>query len=174
MCVPDRPDVGLKIRGGRSQADVDVVEIKVLHEQSAGWQLWEKTVFLRWNDLEAARLAAVLRVRVPPVGSDPGEHALIGARTLLESAGLVATELTVGKKRMQASAGQLLAAIPGQPAHPADLAELVEIQLPGRDEPLFSVCVETMDPGRSGTMSAPGALCCSYPELLVLHLKQAL
>lgn len=172
LCVPDRPDVGLKVRGG-GQGDV---EVKVLHEQTSGWQLWEKTVFLRWNDLEAVRLATILKLRVPPDGARPDERPIGGARALLQSAGATLTELTVGKKRMQGSAGELLAMIPGQAAHPADLAELVEIQLPNRDEPLFSVCVETMDPRRSPAQSIPatGAVYCSYPELLVRHLQAAL
>jgi len=169
LCVPERPDVGIKVRGG-GHGDV---EIKVLHEQSEGWQLWEKTVILRWNDLEAARLATLMRVGASSHTASDEVRPIDGVRDLLAAAGATFQEITISKKRMQASAGDLLAGIPGRAACPADLAELVEIRLPGR-EPLFSLCVETMDPGRSGTMSAPGALRCSYPDLLVLHLKHAL
>jgi len=170
LCVQDRPDVGLKIRG----ANHGDVEIKVLHEQSSGWQLWEKTVFMRWNDLEVARLATILRVRVPPDRESSDTEALTGARQLLQDAGVTATDVMIQKQRMQAGAGELLASIPGHAMHPSDLAELVVIQLPGREQQLFSMCIETMDPGRSAPLSAPGALCCSYPELLVLHTKGAL
>jgi len=172
VCLPGRPDIGIKIRGG-GHGDV---EVKTLHEQSDGWQLWEKTVILRWNDLEAARFATLLRVNASFDDASADARPIDGVRRVLKAAGVASHEVTVGKERMQASAGDLLAAIPGQSAHPVDLAELVEIQLPGRPDPLFSVCVESMDPGPSVAMCVPqaGAICCSYPELLVRFIEQTL
>lgn len=43
LVVPDRVDVGLKLRGG-AEGDFDA---KVLHARSVGWELWEKIAYFQ-------------------------------------------------------------------------------------------------------------------------------
>src|SRR5262245_32945616 len=103
LVLADRPDVGLKLRGeGRE------FEIKVRHAARDGWELWEKTPFFRWNDLEAARLAVLLQREFPPGRVDSHATPVDGVKALLSGAGVAWREMTVGKTRMQARAGDLL------------------------------------------------------------------
>jgi hypothetical protein len=56
------------------------------------------------------------------------------------------------------------------------LGELVAIGLPGRSEPLHSLCVEAFQPLHSVRMQIDyeHALCCGYPELLTKFVAAAL
>src|ERR1044072_6970683 len=64
LVLPDRPDVGLKLRGGAE----DEFEMKVRHSLKDGWELWEKIIFFRWNKIEARRFAAALQRDLPMDG----------------------------------------------------------------------------------------------------------
>jgi hypothetical protein len=172
LVLPDRVDVGLKLRGG-AEGDFDA---KALHCRSAGWELGEKIAFFRWDTLEAVRFAAMIRVAASFTGVASDVTPTVGAKRVLETASLKAVEVKVEKKRIQGNAGTLLAPVSGHSAHPGCLAELVQIELSERTNPLFSVCLETMDPLQSGIDTLPrgGALHCGYPELLVKHVRGAL
>jgi hypothetical protein len=171
LVLLDRADAGLKLRGGQEE-DFD---FKVLHRRSGGWELWEKCAFPRWNALEVVRMAALLQLTPPALGrlddTTPGK----GIEAFLDAAGIQRAQIVVRKKRLQAAAGDLISAWPGSCADPGSLAELVEITLPGRVEPVFSLCLETMAPlaGGNDPVPASGGLCCGYPELLLRHLKKS-
>lgn len=172
LVLPDRVDVGLKLRAS-AEGDLDA---KVLHARSAGWELWEKIAYFKWDTLEAARFTAMVRLVPSSAAVVSHVNPTLGAKGILQAASLNAVEVKVEKKRIQAAASDLLASISGHSASRGCLAELVEIRLPQRTSPLFSLCVETMDPLQSGIGPFPpdGALCCGYPELLVRYVKGAL
>src|SRR3954470_4089103 len=83
LVLADRPDVGLKLRG-----QAGVLEIKVRHAARDGWELWEKTPFFRWNDLEASRLAVLLQHEFPAGPVDPKLAPVDGVKALLTGAGI--------------------------------------------------------------------------------------
>jgi hypothetical protein len=85
-------------------------------------------------------------------------------------------EVQVRKTRIQTAAGHLLKEMPQCSAAPWWLSEIVVISLPGRDTPVYSVCLETVEPLRGGIvpLSDPGAIRCGYPELLARHLRGSL
>lgn len=172
LVLLDRADVGLKLRGG-AEGDFDA---KVLHARSGGWELWEKVAFFKWNELEAIRFAALLHERRSPDAIAASGTPTLGAQAELENLRIRFEDVKVEKTRIQTSAGAMFGAITASQCSSDWLAELVEIRLPDRGEPLFSVCVETMDPIRGGTepFAAGGALCCGYPELLIRHRRKAL
>ncbi len=172
LVLPDRVDIGLKLRGG-AEGDFDA---KVLHARSNGWELWEKIAYFRWNSLEATRFGAMVRQKPTSDATPSNLTPTRGVKDLLRNAGLPNLEVRVEKKRIQAAARELLFSLGGQPLSPNWLAELVEIRLPERVEPLFSVCVETMDPLHGGMdiFNAAGALRCGYPELLVRYARRGL
>ena len=168
LVLLDRDDVGLKKRGSEEES----FDLKVRHRQSGGWELWEKCAFFRWDGLEVLRFAALLqlpppadlRVRGAPT---PGQ----GVDAFVTSAGLRARNLVVDKKRLQTAVRDLLPEWPGSPAGPGWIAELVEIGLPGRGRPLFSLCFEAMTPTIDDPMPASGGVARGYPELLRRHLR---
>jgi hypothetical protein len=166
LVLDRRPDAGLKLRGGGD----DDFDLKIRHASEGGWELWEKYAFFKWNAVEAARLAVMLRIPPPPVSDDvtPGH----GAEALLGAAGVTHRRVTVGKKRAQASSRELLATWPGLACDPIWLAELVEITLPGRSQPLFSLCLEAIEPplGAGDPVPLEGGRRSGYPELLLEHL----
>jgi hypothetical protein len=164
-----RVDVGIKLR---SASDL---EVKSLHTRSGNWELWEKSPYLKWSAAEAARFANMLRLESK--GGDTAEsNPLKGAQELLRGAGIESTRLQVQKKRIQNFAADLLQSVPGFVVDPYWLAEMVEIELPNRQSPILSVCLETFDPFRGGLSPFPeeGILRCGYPELLVRHLTHGL
>lgn len=170
LVLLDRADAGLKLRGGQEE-DFD---LKVLHRRTGGWELWEKCAFFKWDSLEVLRLAAMLQVPPPaPRGRGdltPGR----GVAAFLAAAELQARQLVVDKKRLQTAVGDLLAAWPGSLAAPGWIAELVEITLPDRKKPLFSLCLEAMAAVAGDPVPTSAALVCGYPELLRKHLKNSL
>ena len=163
--VLDRADAGLKLRG----SDENDFDLKVLHQRSGHWELWEKCIFTTWNALEAARLAAMLRVNPPMIDRFEDETPARGAEALLERLGIPIARVIVSKKRLQAGGRDLMSVWPSFVVDPTSLVELVEIALPGRAERVFSLCLE------SGTaLSSPNepfpaseAVYCGYPELLL-------
>ena len=159
----DRLDVGLKLRGG----DSDEFDVKVLHQRSGPWELWEKVPFFKWNSLEVVRLAALLRVKPPDSGLPEKATPAEGAQAFLTAAGIETLQITVAKTRIQGRAGDLLATVPETAVVSSWLAELAEIEIEGRDA--FSVCLESLDPVQGGIEVLPweGAVACGYPELLV-------
>jgi hypothetical protein len=169
LVLLDRADAGLKLRGGQEE-DFD---LKVLHRRSGRWELWEKCAFFEWNSLEVARVSAMLRMSATGTGhlgeNSPGK----GVEAFLASAGVRRTQISIGKKRLQAAAGDLLATWPASCVDPRWLVELVEITLPDRTAPVFSLCLESVEPQTGGNEPVPaaGGLCCGYPELLIRHLK---
>ncbi len=170
LVLLDRPDIGLKLRGG----DDEQFDAKMLHARTGGWELWEKLAYFRWDALEAARFAVSVRAAAAPprVGATP----TAGAKDVLRAAGLGSVEVRVEKTRIQASASDLLAPVAPPAASTACLAELVAIRLADRRDPLFSLCIETMDPVHSAAeiVERGGALSCGYPELLVRHVRGTL
>ena len=169
LVLPGRTDVGLKLRGG------DEFEAKVLHQRSGGWELWEKCAFFRWNSIEAARLAAMLRVAAPTAPVDGTLAPVKGAGALLRDRSMSNREVTTSKTRIQALASELVDDVPGLAAKPGWLTELVEITLPGK-RLVHSLCFETMDPLENGRdpIAPDGALRCGYPELLLKQLEGGL
>jgi hypothetical protein len=172
LVLLDRADVGLKLRGGAG-GDFDA---KVLHARNGGWELWEKVAFFKWNELEAIRFAALVRERRSPDAAAAEGTPTQGAQAELENLGILYEEVKVEKTRIQTSAREMLGGIAASQWSSDWLAELVEIRLPDRGEPLLSACVETMEPIRGGIepFAAGGALCCGYPELLIRHRRKAL
>ena len=161
-----RTDVGLKLRGEKD----DEFDVKVLHERRAGWELWEKVPFFRWNPLEEVRLAALLGIAPSPQAYPPKTAPSQGAEQLLKSVGIDVRTVRVKKLRMQAAAAALLPSFAAT-VSPTWLAELVRIELPGRQDFVYSLCLESMEPIRGGIEPVPsaGALCAGYPELLLRH-----
>jgi hypothetical protein len=162
LVLPDRADVGLKLRGQDGQ-----LEVKVRHESTAGWELWEKIPFFEWNALEGARLAAILQRDLPQEGIDPDAEPVAGVKALLRAAAMPWREIEVGKQRMQARTGDLL---PGLAASldPAWLAEIVEIDVGGRTS--RSICFETMSPDGNVADALPDGTAgrnTGYPAFLI-------
>jgi hypothetical protein len=168
LVLRGRLDAGLKLRGGGE----DDFDVKVRHSRDGGWELWEKVAFLRWNALEAVRLTALLRVASPEGGHLEDATPGAGAQALLEAAGVARTRVIVRKERMQAAARELMAGWPGSATDLGWLAELVEITLPGRSQPVYSLCLEGLEPppGAPDPLPLDGGLACGYPELLLGHL----
>jgi hypothetical protein len=172
LVLLDRADAGLKLRGGQ-EGDFD---LKLLYRRAGGWELWEKCAFFKWNALEVVRVAAMLhstpRTLGRPEDMTPGE----GIEAFLAAAEVPRTQVVVNKTRLQTAAGDLMPAWPGSSVDPGSLVELVEITLPERAEPVFSLCLETAAPltGGNDPVTASGALCCAYPELLLRYLKKSL
>jgi len=166
LVTPDRLDLGLKLRGGAE------LEIKTRHRRVDGWELWEKCPFFRWNALEAARMANMLRVELLRDASEAASNPVEGAKCLLSGAGISFRELVVPKRRIQSDAGRILDRRIGYEGNPSWLAELAVIHLPGRP-PASSICLETCDEPQLGRTPLPAAdaLVCGYPELLVSHLE---
>lgn len=159
--------MGLKLRGGAEEE----FDIKAMHHRDRTWELWEKTAFFRWNDLEAKRFAAILQ-RDLPLDDVPAEITPAkGVEILLEAGAIKCRVLTVAKSRMQARADELLPQFLGPTFSKSWLVELVEFRAEGADTPIRSVCIETMSPLPSGEpMPTEGALCAGYPEFLLRHL----
>jgi len=172
LVLQDRADVGLKLRGG-AEGDLDA---KVLLARSGGWELWEKVAFFKWNELEAIRFAALIGEQRSADGTATSGTPAHGVQAALENLGIPYVETKLEKTRIQASARDIFGVIAASLCNPCWVAELVEIRLPDRAEPLLSACVETMQPVQGGIEPLPvsGALCCGYPELLIRHQKQAL
>lgn len=166
-----RADAGLKLRGGNE----DDFDVKVRHSRKGGWELWEKVAFPRWNTLEAVRLATLLQI-APPKARSEGPTPAQGVARFLDLAGVERREVTAQKERIQAAAGGLMTGWPGCRAEPGWLAELVQIQLPGRTSRLVSMCLEAFAPPADETdpLSDPTALRGGYPELLLRHLTAVL
>lgn len=159
LLLGDRPDAGLKLRGTEGE-----FEIKVRHDARDGWELWEKTPFFSWSDLEAARLAALLRHRCAADRIDAGATAVAGAKALLESNGIAWKEIRVAKTRMQARAGDLLPGFSSSGVDPDWIAELVHLDAGGAMA--RSICFETMTPGTVAVPEARGRAL-GYPEFLI-------
>jgi hypothetical protein len=170
LVVGDRADIGLKLRGG-TEKDFDA---KVRYLQQHGWELWEKIPYFTWNDLEAARFAAMIGARAPSDGVPSNVTPTDGATALLQAVRFATVPIEVKKVRLQASAPDLLPAEVGTLSALDQLAELVEIHLPERPSPVLSMCVEGAQPLADETRGVPGAIYCGYPELLLRHLKGTL
>jgi len=167
LVISNRPDVGLKMRGDRN------FEVKSLHERAGSWELWEKYPFFRWSALEAARLANMLRVK-PRLVTTTESAPTKGVAEFLGRLDIETSKVQVRKSRLQATASELFAEVPGCTAAPFWLAELVEIQLPWRSTSIVSICLETLEPiGKlSDPFVADGAWRCGYPELLARQLAE--
>jgi hypothetical protein len=172
LVLHNRADVGLKLRGGAG-GDFDA---KVLHARAGGWELWEKVAFFRWNELEAIRFAVLIRERRSADAATASGTPTQGVQAELKNLGIAYLETKVEKTRIQAAAREVFGAVAASLCNSDWLAELVEIRLPGRAEPLLSACVEAMEPIRGGIepVAVSGALCCGYPELLIRHQRKAL
>jgi hypothetical protein len=158
--IDGRDDLGVKRRGAHSS-----LEIKVRHERSQEWELWEKVIFQVWTTLESVRCAALLQI--DPACALEAANPVQGLRTLLASAGLAWREHAVHKTRLQADAHALLANVPALSVNRNCLAELVHFRIDQRPQSAWSVCFESAvpaavtgnDPGRTGFVGG-------YPELL--------
>ena len=167
LVLKDRPDVGLKMRGGAEEE----FEVKVLHQRKDGWELWEKFTFSRWNDLEAKRFAVTLQRDLPLAAVTSEGTPAAGVKKLLAGAGIDWFVQLIEKRRMQARADELLPDF-GEMIQPSWLAELVEFRTQSDGRPVRSTCLETMSPGPNATPLEPeGALCAGYPHFLIKHLK---
>ena len=161
LVLPDRPDVGLKIRGSGGE-----FEAKLRHRREDGWELWEKIPFFRWNDLEAARFSAALQQKLPGAPT-AAPTALDGVKSSLRSASIRARELKVEKKRLQTRAADLSSAL-GYGAVDSDwLGELVEIHVAGTPV-ARSICFEAMQNtgGPVAIADSAKAEMLGYPEFL--------
>jgi len=161
LVLPDRPDVGLKLRGGAE----DEFEMKVRHSRKDGWELWEKIIFFRWNKIEARRFAAALQRDLPMDGVSSESTPAMGVKKILAGAGIEATLQRIEKRRMQARADELLPKF-ANATQPLWLAELVEFRTQKNDCVVRSVCLETMSPD-AVPLEAEDALCMGYPEFLI-------
>lgn len=159
LVLDDRPDVGLKLRGVEGE-----FEIKVRHDVRDGWELWEKVPFFTWNDLEAARLAALLRRDLPPGRIDARDTPVAGATALLDGINVAWREIRLAKTRMQARAGDLLPAFLSSAVDPDWIAEIVQFDT--GDATARSICFEAMTPG-ARTLPASGGRPAGYPEFLI-------
>ena len=163
LVLPDRPDVGLKLRGQKGE-----LEVKVRHAARDGWELWEKIPFFAWNDLEAARFAALLRREFPAGSIDREATPVDGVKALLGAAGVSWRDVTISKARMQARAGDLVPAFASSGVDPRWLAEFVVFD--GAGPTARSICFETMAPeaGVAGSIPDAGkARRAGYPEFLI-------
>jgi hypothetical protein len=166
LVLKDRPDVGLKLRGGAEEE----FDVKVLHHRKDGWELWEKITFFRWNDLEVKRFAVTLQ-RDLPLDVTAESTPAAGVKKLLAAAGIECFVQLIEKRRMQARVDELLPDF-GEMIRPSWLAELVEFRVQSDGGPVRSICLETMSPGTGAAPLEPGgALCAGYPEFLIRHLK---
>src|SRR5262245_22307690 len=95
LVLADRPDVGLKLRGAKGE-----FEVKVRHDARDGWELWEKIPFFAWNDLEAARFAALLQREFQAASIDAKATPVTGVKALLTEAAVPWQEITIEKTRM--------------------------------------------------------------------------
>ena len=163
LVLPDRPDVGLKLRGLDGE-----LEIKVRHAARDGWELWEKVPFFEWNDFEAARFSVLLERELPAAPIDTRATPVDGVKTLLGAAGIPWREARLDKVRLQARAGDLVPALASDGIDPHWLAELVVFD--GAGPTARSICFETMAPEASLADSIPDAgraICAGYPEFLI-------
>jgi hypothetical protein len=161
LVLSDRPDIGLKLRGQSGE-----FEVKVRHDAREGWELWEKTPFFAWNDLEAARFAALLRQQFPAGMIDPKAPAVEGAKALLQRAGISLREIVIEKLRAQARAGDLLPSFVSAGVDPAWLAEIVVIK--GAGPTARSICFEAMTPKAGLSPVLFGlAINIGYPEFII-------
>jgi hypothetical protein len=168
--LPGRADVGIKLRGDNE------LEVKSMHTRNGNWELWEKSPFFKWSAAEAARFTNMLRLESSRIVHTSESNPLKGVQEILRRVGIESTTLQARKKRMQNYAIELLDGVPECVVDPYWLAEMVEILLPGRPDPIMSMCLETFDPFRGGLepCSAEGGLRCGYPELLVRYLTRGL
>jgi len=163
LVLHDRPDVGLKLRGGAE----DEFEMKVRHSRKDGWELWEKIIFFRWNNIEARRFAAALQRDLPLDGVTSESTPAAGVKKILAAAGIEGILQKVEKRRMQARADELLPKFVGA-TQPTWLAELVEFRTQNNGCMVRSICLETMSPSAGAAPLEPeGALCVGYPEFLI-------
>lgn len=160
LVLGDRPDVGLKLRGAQGE-----FEIKVRHQVRDGWELWEKVPFFAWNDLEAARLAALLRCRPTARHIDARATPVAGATALLDGNGVVWREIRIDKTRMQARAGDLLPALSSRVVDPDWIAEIVQFHT--GTAIARSICYEAMIPGAGALPDSAGGRPAGYPEFLI-------
>ena len=168
LVISGRTDAGLKLRDDKD------VEIKTLLFREGHWELWEKCPFKKWNSLEVVRFANMLRAgkfRADTAQSSP----LKGVEEFLSRLNLSITRVRVEKRRIQATAAELLAGTPASNADPSWMAEFVEMTLPNK-KTLVSLCLETMMPQRPeiDSLITDGAVVCGYPELLARHLNGTL
>lgn len=165
LVLRDRPDVGLKLRGGAE----DEFDMKVRHSSKDGWELWEKITFFRWNNVEATRFAAALQRDLPLDVVTSESTPADGVKKILAAAGIDRVVRQVEKRRMQARADELLpkslGAIP-----PTWLAELVEFRTHNNGPLVRSICLEAMS-SSAAPLESEGALCLGYPEFLIRDLK---
>jgi hypothetical protein len=169
--VLDRADAGLKLRG----SDENDFDLKVRHQRTGDWELWEKSIFTTWNALEAARLAAMLRLNVPTFERVEETTPERGVEDLLDQLGVPHTRVVVSKKRIQAAGRDLMSVWPSLVVDSTSIIELVEITLPGRTEPVFSFCFESGAPlpEHNDPFDTSDALYCGYPELLLRLSKDS-
>jgi hypothetical protein len=162
LVLADRPDVGLKLRGKAGE-----FEVKVRHDARDNWELWEKIPFFVWNDLEAARLSALLQREFPAAAIDTKATPVEGVKALLGGAGVAWREMKIDKTRMQARAGDILAPL-WAGVDPAWLLELVTID--GAGATARSICFEAMGPNADVARALPDAGAArniGYPEYLI-------
>lgn len=167
LVLRDRPDVGLKLRGGAE----DEFDMKVRHSIKDGWELWEKITFFRWNHVEATRFAAALQRDLPLNAVSSESTPADGVKNILAAAGIEGVVRQVEKQRMQARADELLPKFAGT-IPPTWLAELVEFQTQNNGPLVRSICLETISPDAGAAPpESEGALCLGYPEFLIRDLK---
>jgi hypothetical protein len=158
--IDGRSDVGIKRRGAKEH----FLEIKVRYAQRNRWELWEKVFFQTWTRLESERCAALLQIE--PAFDSKTMNPVDGMKALLTRAGLSWREQLVRKKRLQTSAHALLTGVPGLSIDHHCLGELVEFRVAERDEPVWSLCLETAEPAGITHSDAGTAILGGYPELL--------
>jgi hypothetical protein len=164
----DRPDVGLKLRGGAE----DEFDMKVRHSSKDGWELWEKITFFRWNNVEATRFATALQRDLPLDVVTPESTPADGVKKILAAAGIEGVVRQVAKRRMQARADELLPKSVGT-IPPRWLAELVEFRTQNDGPLVRSICLETISPSAATPVESEGALCLGYPEFLIRDLENS-
>lgn len=163
LVLHDRPDVGLKLRGG-AEGELDM---KVRHSRKHGWELWEKITFFRWNDVEARRFAVALQRDLPLDAVTSENIPAAAVKKILSAAHIEGIVRQVEKRRMQARADELLPKFV-ETIQPPWLAELVEFRTRNNGRLVRSICLETMSPSAGGAPLEPeGALCVGYPEFLI-------
>lgn len=169
LVLRDRPDVGLKLRGGAE----DEFDMKVRHSSKDGWELWEKLTFFRWNNVEATRFAVALQRDLPVDTVTSESTPADGVKKILAAAGIEGVIRQVEKRRMQARADELLPKSLGT-ISPMWLAELVEFRTLNNGPLVRSICVEAMSPGAGAArLESEGALRLGYPEFLIRDLKNS-
>ena len=162
LVLPDRPDVGLKLRGEEGE-----FEIKVRHAARDGWELWEKIPVFDWDDLQVARFAALMQREFPAVEIDTKAKPVDGVKALLTRARVSWKAIETGKRRMQGRAGDLMPAFAPNGVNSEWLAEIVEIA--GAGPTARSICFEAMAPDAAVAGALPdsrGARNIGYPEFL--------